>query len=594
MNFLLSNSLWTFLSLVTCLISLFSGFFIYFKNPHKRLHKVFFFFTFAFTFWALSEFFYRFLEDKESAYFWVKINYIFWPATIYLFAELAMTYTKDTLDRLIPKGFLKFLLYYLPVILIPIVSVWPSNPINLTIVKLPWGYSYGPTDTFLHNAFLLWGTISGFYVMFLYITYYFKAKNIRKKKQALTASLSYFVPVLLGTLSEYALPLLGYKIPEMTTLGIAIATIIVGYAIWKLDLYSINTLSTANKILSTMTESLILLSLDFKIEFINKSTSKLLNFPKEELIGESFQKIFKKNLNNLLNNKQISTREYLINKKNELIPVEISNTSIQDSSNKTFGILLLAKDITDRIETEKEKELMQKQIIHNSKLASIGTLASGVAHEVNNPLQIIQGNFEFYDEFMPEEAKKDPKAQTAKKCIFESVNRIKSIVDGLRTYGKTDSSDTNDINCHEAILKTVQLIKEIYSKEGINIHQNLNANYFKIKGGLSKLQQVLMNLLSNARDSLNTSSTDNQTITIITKNTNNNIEIILKDNGDGIDTAKIDKIFDPFYTTKDPDKGTGLGLSITHSLIKKMNGTIHANSQSGIETEFIITFPFIN
>ncbi|MBN1114732.1 MAG: hypothetical protein JXA66_05285, partial [Oligoflexia bacterium] len=234
----------------------------------------------------------------------------------------------------------------------------------------------------------------------------------------------------------------------------------------------------------------------------------------------------------------------------------------------------------------KEKEQLQKQMFHATKLASIGELAAGVAHEINNPLMIIQGNIEMI--------KADAGESDLLRYVHmqqDAVNRIATIVQGLKTYARFDLDVKEDVSVHEAIRSSVLLVESIYATKNIRIEQNLKARNSFIHGNLNKLQQIFMNLLSNSRDAL--LGISDPLITIDTMNEEGRILVNFWDNGAGIDDEISDKIFDSFFTTKETGTGTGLGLSISYSLIMGMNGDIKVRSEKGVGTLFTISFPVI-
>lgn len=256
---------------------------------------------------------------------------------------------------------------------------------------------------------------------------------------------------------------------------------------------------------------------------------------------------------------------------------------------KIYDALNILKD--DFKYLVEEKANMQKKVFHASKLASIGELAAGVGHEINNPLAIIQGNLELMREEIKDE---NLVASSLEKYLSKqesSIKRISKIVDGLRTYARADVEHTETIDVHKLIRGSISLIEIIYKQEFINIELSLGAKEKYIMGNIGKLQQVIMNLLSNARDALR--DKNGGTIKIETIQMKENIEIRLSDNGSGIAKENLKKMFDAFFTTKPIGRGTGLGLSISNELVEKMGGTIKVDSKEGEGTTFILSFPLV-
>ncbi len=248
-------------------------------------------------------------------------------------------------------------------------------------------------------------------------------------------------------------------------------------------------------------------------------------------------------------------------------------------------IVIFLFDITAKKKNEEEKNQMQAQLLLSSRLASIGQMAAGIGHEINNPLTILTGYLERLTDYLPP---KDDVFSIIDK-MHDAGDRIKNIVDGLRTYARSDSDTIESIDVHEVIKKSVKLVQSIYQKEGVNVTLLLHAVNFKVMANYCKLQQVLMNLLSNAKDAISTPS-GNITIETFNESTSNIVFKVI-DDGAGISSANLDKVFDAFYTTKKVGKGTGLGLNLVHAIITSFGGEISVKSKEGVGSIFKIVIP---
>ena len=256
------------------------------------------------------------------------------------------------------------------------------------------------------------------------------------------------------------------------------------------------------------------------------------------------------------------------------------------------GIVVNLRDISERKQVELEKEKIQLQLIHSEKLASIGTLAAGMAHEINNPLAIITGYFEIMNNDLEGPDVPQDLANKIKKSINrqkDSIKRIASIVNGLRLSSRPDGNETKVFDIHKLIQETVSIIETIFIKSNIQLEVQLNSKKPFVKGNMSKFQQVLMNLLLNARDAVE--KTSDSYVRISTEDDKNNFIFKICDNGHGIKKENVSKLFVPFYTSKDPDKGTGLGLYIAHTIVTSAKGKIHVESKEHEGTCFTIELP---
>lgn len=237
-----------------------------------------------------------------------------------------------------------------------------------------------------------------------------------------------------------------------------------------------------------------------------------------------------------------------------------------------------------------EREKLQNEIFQNMKLSSIGEMAAGVGHEINNPLAISVGNLRLLRLHLDKSNLLNDKIDKFLEKIQIANERIRRIVDGLRTYARSDSEQVEVISLNQAINQTLNLVSEIYEKEGVII-RNISSldEILCVKGSLGKLQQVIMNLMSNAKDA--TEGQKERTIILNTRKDNKGrVEISIKDNGPGINEELKSKIFDPFFTTKVVGKGTGMGLGLVLELLKSMEGELKFETELGKGTEFIVTF----
>jgi signal transduction histidine kinase len=218
---------------------------------------------------------------------------------------------------------------------------------------------------------------------------------------------------------------------------------------------------------------------------------------------------------------------------------------------------------------ESREHMMQME-----KLSALGTLVGGVAHEINNPLMGVMNYVEF-----AQQKSTDAKIVTVLGQALHEVERIKNIVRNMLIYVRTKSNPTETCHINETINQTLSLLDGEFKKTNVQIRLNLAENLPAIHVGADGLQQVLINLLLNARDAL--SETADPRIDIAAQLNGNLLELMVCDNGTGIPEAIVTRIFDPFFTTKPPGKGTGLGLSVSHRLIEEAGGTIMVYNKSG-------------
>lgn len=257
-----------------------------------------------------------------------------------------------------------------------------------------------------------------------------------------------------------------------------------------------------------------------------------------------------------------------------------------------FGALgTINKRREDLIRQEAAKvESTLEQLIVKERMAMIGQLAAGVAHEINNPVCILLAKTGFLKSLFPD---RDTFMAQAEKDLdkFEThLLRIGDITKGLLSFARQSIGLKNSINFPQLINETLMFMEHGFRKNNITVTRDLGSQIHKFEGCSGEMQQVFLNLLSNALDAMMPHAEGNLTVTF--KEGKNGFEINFRDTGTGIPDDIIDRVMEPFFTTKEFGKGTGLGLSISYGIVSKHNGTIRFVSCKGEGTTFYIKFPF--
>jgi signal transduction histidine kinase len=256
--------------------------------------------------------------------------------------------------------------------------------------------------------------------------------------------------------------------------------------------------------------------------------------------------------------------------------LHIFSYPILDEKGDLLSVIEYSRDVT-------EEQRLQEQLIQSEKLAGIGILASGVAHEINNPLTGIIG--------MTEASLEEEDISTIRSYLTDILNcgqRISEIVKGLRSYCRTAKQeeqnliDMNDVL--EESLKMVRLAAKTSSVEVVKKFQPID----KVMANLGEIQQVFTNLITNAFQAMDGKES---ILTLSTRSLRDSVEVKVSDNGMGIPQKHLSQIFDPFFTTKNPREGTGLGLNIVYRIVTKYGGTIDVESKEGLGTTFTLQFP---
>ncbi len=301
--------------------------------------------------------------------------------------------------------------------------------------------------------------------------------------------------------------------------------------------------------------------------------------------------------------------------------VEVSASFVLDESGTLIEIVGIARDITERRKAEASLRELQAQLLQNEKMASIGQLAAGIAHEINNPMGFINSNLttlcKYIDKFdryigtleahigesgndeavqnimqKRKELKLDYVQRDVHSLLDESIEgaeRVMKIVQDLKTFSRADSSTMEEANINQCLDSTINIIwNQIkYVAELVRDYSELPL----VVCNAQQLNQVFLNLLVNASHAIQAKGEENGTVTVSTWADHQNIYIAVSDTGCGMSKEVQARIFEPFFTTKDVGKGTGLGLSISFEIIKKHGGELTVESIEGEGSTFTIRLP---
>jgi two-component system, NtrC family, sensor kinase len=265
----------------------------------------------------------------------------------------------------------------------------------------------------------------------------------------------------------------------------------------------------------------------------------------------------------------------------------------------TFTTVVITRHLVGRIaEADQEKELLNEQIIQSGKLSSLGELAAGVAHEINNPVAIMIEEAGWVQDLMTDEDdcfKNSPhreEYERALKQINTQGQRCKEITHKLLGFARRTDAPVELTQINDLVHEVVDLIERPASYINIHIMQNLAPNLPLVNASPSELQQVIINLLKNASDAMEKTG---GTITVSTKAAGSmGVILSVSDDGPGIPESVLPRIFDPFFTTKPVGKGTGLGLSICFGIISKLGGKIDVSSSKDQGTTFQVHLPAVS
>jgi two-component system, NtrC family, sensor kinase len=236
------------------------------------------------------------------------------------------------------------------------------------------------------------------------------------------------------------------------------------------------------------------------------------------------------------------------------------------------------------------KWFLQERQLQSQKLAALGELSAGIAHEINNPLAIIRQEAEWMQHLLKKDTLGANEVEELRGClhqVVQEVERCTQIIRNVLDFARQREPVVQAVDVNRIVEDMTMLVEKEARNNNIAIDRRYDPELPLINSDAPGLRQVVLNILSNACQAIGKDGT----ITIITRSGANDLEIVIQDTGSGIPAENLGKIFVPFFSTKPPGKGTGLGLSISHGLIKQLGGGIRVTSTIGLGTTFIITLP---
>lgn len=338
-------------------------------------------------------------------------------------------------------------------------------------------------------------------------------------------------------------------------------------------------------------DAIITIDNEMVIKSWNRGAEEILGWQRDEIIGQRITKLIP---DELIEQKELDCidfgmhyKGYVQNYETERLAkngekklVNLTESYIRDENDEIVGRSQILRDLTD-------VKMREEQIQQSERLATVGHMAAGVAHEVGNPLTAISSLVQVCqrktdDEFLQDQLKK----------VRDHIQRINKIVRDLVDFSRPSSMQEEHVQINTIINSAVGLLKHDARCRDVDFMLRLSDNLDKISCVPDQIHQVLVNLLLNAVDAMQ--DVDQPRVTVSTVQENGQVKLTVSDIGQGIKEKNKSHIFEPFFTTKEVGTGTGLGLSVSHGIINKMGGFIDVESQFGEGATFIITLPTEN
>lgn len=343
-----------------------------------------------------------------------------------------------------------------------------------------------------------------------------------------------------------------------------------------------NTRSHTEIIMESMIDGIITIDNDEKVTAINSAAWSIMGLNKD-VLGINYRSLFYDNIKVLdilieslhLSKNFIGCEVEFIRSDGVIVPISVSTSMLHNNQN-VLGVVVVFKDLS-------EHKAFEDCVSRVDRLAAVGELAAGVAHEIRNPLSAISGSVQILMDELP----KENSSRVFGDIVLKEVERINGVIEDLLYFAKPSKHYVTCINPNELVENALFLLLPSLKKEIVVLEREFDSSIGRISVDTQLIKQVLVNLLLNAIQAL---PAEGGKIIATTQNTTNGIEIIIKDNGRGIEQESLPKIFDPFFTTK--DTGTGLGLAVSNKIIEIHQGYIRVESTVGLGSTFTIYLPY--
>jgi PAS domain S-box-containing protein len=351
-------------------------------------------------------------------------------------------------------------------------------------------------------------------------------------------------------------------------------------------------------IMESSVDGIVTTDLKGKITYMNRAMEEMLAYPRSELLGNHISIIYVRGIQeawdimNLLGaDERIEHYEMdLKTKTGEVLTILTSASLLRDEEGKVIGTSGIFKNMTEQKRLEAKLKETQFYLVEASKMRALGELVAGVAHELNNPLMASQTIFHVIMNNLHEECPNRERLEIIGRCN----NRIEKIVNHLREFSRQTESDFQELDINQPVENALMLTGQQLLNHNITINRRLTEGLPKIAGDSGQLEQVFLNLISNARDAMEM-VTGPKELTIHSCLTEEEEEpmvvVSVKDTGEGIPEVILSKVLEPFFSTKPVGKGTGLGLSLCFGIVEAHGGRLKIKSQVGIGTEVKILLP---
>jgi PAS domain S-box-containing protein len=354
-------------------------------------------------------------------------------------------------------------------------------------------------------------------------------------------------------------------------------------------------------IMESSVDGIVTTDLKGKITYLNRAIEEMLGYLKEDLLGKHISRLYVRGIQEardimelLRAGERAGNYEMEVKgKQDEILSILTSIFLVRDEDGKVIGTAGIFKDITEQKRLEAKLKAAQAHLVEASKMRALGELVAGVAHELNNPLMASQTILHVILNNPQKDCPNLERLELIRKCN----DRIEKIVEHLREFSRQTKPEFRKLDINMPIENALMITGQQLLNHNISVVKELSEDLPEVLGDSNQLEQVFLNLISNARDAMDTAGCQKKELTIRSYMNEDEevpmVSVSIKDTGIGIPEKNLDKVFEPFFSTKPVGKGTGLGLSLCFGIIEDHGGRLEIKSKHFKGTEVKVLLPVV-
>jgi PAS domain S-box-containing protein len=566
--------------LIACIVCLGCGTLVLSREPESLPHRCTAGLLLGAAFWAACETLWTVSRDADMALALVKLSALGWA----WIAPLALHLFLSSAGR-IPVPLARTLPWLYATSAFVIGAEWLTDSMHSAVLPVAWGWAYETGS--LYTAWFALTVVSAS------IGTWFAVRGVNtggipaELHQRRWLLIGVGVPLLVGSVSDGLLPTLGIHLPRLGTASFAVMGMIVVGVQMRYGHTLMAPGSFAGQILEGLPEGVALATPRGHIRFVNRRFAELLGVSPESLAGAPVGELLPgAPLHPPSDVAEVECR--LHPRTGDSIPVGLSSTLLFDKQGLLIGLVVVVRD-------QREVAELRRRLVVSGRLAAVGGLAAGIAHEINNPLSFIGANLRLLEEHWARivESREKPgdplddvlhEGEDLIRESIEGVARAAGIVRDVKVLAHGGSRGREPVDVNRVAEHALRMARPQLG--GVHVEQDLEP-VPPIHAAPGELEQVLLNLVINARSALG----DHGTIRVSTRFDPDHVELAVEDDGPGIPDEILDRVFDPFFTTKPVGEGTGLGLSISHEIVRRHGGELLVESSPESGTRMRVRLP---